>query len=247
MSGESPSLRKWSRARPAVERMTSPNRGICRYLTFQISNISSWNTATEKRKAARRMTGQINIIEMPGGERGTYAAAPGGSDALPCSENTKIEMKHVGQISPQHFLLQGRESDWPTWFSSASLLHGSCPLLRSSCRGELAIEPVELFGPKIELEELDRIGVLEIKALVVFERGNPGAPVHRLESSYELAHFPERHVRVVLDCLPEVLGGIVDGTIELDAFVDQEPVRQHTPRDGRRSRSSNSGSSASGP
>ena len=102
MSGESPSFRKCdNRISSGIERITSPNRGISRYFTFQISSISE-RYSSLMNPIFRSC--QIDSVKMMLGQ-----SLP---DRIVRWPKRVDQMEKVRQIAPQNFFFVSREAEW---------------------------------------------------------------------------------------------------------------------------------------
>src|SRR5262249_44356238 len=79
---------------------------------------------------------------------------------------------------------------------------------------------------------LDGVSVREIEDRIGVEPGKPGGPTLMLERGEERVEVVDGGVAVILDGLPKVLGGVVCGAIERDAFSDRVPIGEDTCGNG---------------
>jgi len=99
-------------------------------------------------------------------------------------------------------------------------------------RGELVAKPAKAVGLKVEVQELDSVGVREVEAGIGVETGEPGRPTLMLERGEEHVEVGDGYVGVIFDGLPEVLGGVVGGTVERNAFGHRVPIGEDTCGNG---------------
>ena len=138
-------------------------------------------------------------------------------------------MENVGEVSPDHFFFEGGKAER----RPGALLRGAGAVVRLEIMGrELIAEPAQAVRIEIEAKEFDGVSIGKIEVGIGVEAGEPGRPVLMLEVSKQRGQVGDGDVRVILDSLPEVLGGVVGGAVERDAFGDRVPVGEHTRGNG---------------
>lgn len=139
------------------------------------------------------------------------------------------EVEDVGKVSPDNLFFEGGETEG----SDGALLRGPGALGGLKIvGGKLVAKPVKAVAFEVEAQELDGIGVWEIEAWIGIETGEPGRPILMLESGEERDEVGDASVVVIFDRLPKVLGGVVGGAVQRDAFVDRVPIGEDTCRNG---------------
>ena len=131
------------------------------------------------------------------------------------------EMEDVGKVSPDDFFFEGGKAEG----CADTLLRGASMVVRLKIMsGELLAKPAQTVGLEIEAEELDGVGVGKVEVGIGVEAGDPCGPVLMIEVSKQRGEVGDGNVGVIFDGLPEVLGGIIGGAVEWDAFGDGVPV-----------------------
>ena len=139
------------------------------------------------------------------------------------------EVEDVSEVSPDDFFFEGGEAEG----RGGALLRGTSVLagLKIVC-AELVAKPAKAVALEIKAQKLDRVSVGEVKAGISVETGEPGRPIVMLERGKEGVEVGDRGVGVIFDGLPKVLGGVVCGPVERDAFVDRVPIGEDACRNG---------------
>jgi len=170
--------------------------------------------------------GHVAIAEV---YRVKVRAGEGGAERVIRKGEGVDEVENVGEISPDDFFFEGGEAEG----RGVALLRGTSVLggLKIA-RGELVAKPAKAVGLKVEVQELDSVGVREVEAGIGVETGEPGRPTLMLERGEEHVEVGDGYVGVIFDGLPEVLGGVVGGTVERNAFGHRVPIGEDTCGNG---------------
>jgi len=155
----------------------------------------------------------------------------GGAKRVVGKREVVDEVQDIGEVSPDNFFFKGGEAEkcGGSLLRSAGVLGGL-----KAVRRELIAEPAEAVGLQIEAQELDSVGVGEIKIGIGVEAREPGGPILLVEVGEERVEVGDGNVGVIFDGLPEVLGGVIGGAVDRDAFDDRVPVGEHARGDGGR-------------
>ena len=139
------------------------------------------------------------------------------------------EVEDVGEVSPDDLFFEGGEAEG----RGGALLRGTSALGGLKIvRGKLVSKPAKAVALEVEAQELDGVGVREVEAGIGVETGEPGRPTLMLEGGEEHVEVGDGGVARIFDGLPKVLGGVVGGTVERDAFGDRIPIGEDTCRNG---------------
>ncbi len=164
---------------------------------------------------------QVNCIEVRAGE--------GGAERVIRKGKRIDEVKDVSEISPDDLFFEGGEAEW----RGGALLRGTNVFGRLKIvRGELVAKPAKPVALEIGAQELDRIGVREVEAGIVIKTRKPGCPALLLERGEERVEVGDGSIAMILDGLPKVLGGVIGGAIERDAFGDRVPIGEDARGNG---------------
>ena len=141
-------------------------------------------------------------------------------------------MEDVGEVSPDNFFFEGGEAER----RAGALLRGASVVVRLKVMsGELIAEPAQAVGFEIEAQEFDGVGVRKVEIGIGVEAGDPGGPVLMFEVGEQRVEIGDGDVGMILDGLPEMLGGIVSSAVKRDAFGDRIPVGKDACGNGRSS------------
>src|SRR5580704_11495663 len=141
-------------------------------------------------------------------------------------------MEQIGQIAPQNFFLWRGEAEG---IVTALLNLPGTVALAQALTGQFVPKPVKPFQRQVVAQELHGVGVRQIQLGIVIQPRNPWVPVLLLEHAEQLRQVGYVNVGTIFYRLPEVLGRIVSGSVESNAFLNWVPIREHTPRNGWRS------------
>jgi len=135
------------------------------------------------------------------------------------------EVEDVGEVSPDDFFFEGGEAEG----RGGALLRGTSVLGGLKIvPGELVAKPAKAVALEVEAQKLDGVRVREVEAGISVETVEPEPPILMLEGGEERVEVGDGSVAVILDGLPKVLGGVVGGAVERNAFGDRVPVGEDT-------------------
>ena len=152
-----------------------------------------------------------------------------GADRVIRKGESVDEVEDIGEVSPNDFFFEGGEAEG----RGSALLRGTSVLGGLKIvRGELVAKPAKAVAPEVEAQELDGVGVREVEVGIGVEPGEPGRPTVMLEGGEERVEICDGSVAVIFDGLPKVLGGVIGGAVERDAFGNGVPIGEDTCRNG---------------